>query len=114
PSAALSPSCYSCWLSVLALHQSFPTRRSSDVAGRCPFSSCHRGSDTRIRAGDTRQNQASTALLYQLKTTLPRQRPSRRQPWQKSDRTSTRLNSSHVWSSYAVLFLKKTTTALRD
>src|SRR5699024_12827373 len=73
----------------LALH-SFPTRRSSDLL---------RGGRS-VRARKPRPSTDGRS---------PRRKPLRSMPEQnvKGDRKSTRLNSSHVSSSYAVFCLKK-------
>src|SRR5690349_22487778 len=79
-----------CWPGPRGLH-SFPTRRSSDLAGR---------SDR--RSGRTHHGLHAPSL----ESGPPRLSPS--------DRKSTRLNSSHVEISYAVFCLKKKTTDMQE
>src|SRR5690349_22841189 len=70
---------------------SFPTRRSSDLAGKPPDSA--RPKATRLCPAADRAPRAA--------------RNRARLPPFGEDRKSTRLNSSHVESSYAVFCLKK-------
>src|SRR5690606_41599017 len=85
-----------------AVH-SFPTRRSSDLR---PPQGCRRGADPhpdRDRHLDHRPLGPGGGTREQLQRAAP---PAW---WQghREDRKSTRLNSSHVKISYAVVCLKK-------
>src|SRR5205807_10332178 len=85
---------------------SFPTRRSSDLAGRAHHN--NRLAFLQMRheaAGDAElerdERQQASLLVYP--------RACQRDPLheQRKDRKSTRLNSSHLVISYAVFCLKK-------
>src|SRR5437899_10204783 len=76
-----------------ALH-SFPTRRSSDLAGDRPVA------DARVR-GRAVLREAAVEVL------AGRGRHARGAADARRDRKSTRLNSSHLGISYAVFCLKK-------
>src|SRR5207247_11257598 len=75
---------------------SFPTRRSSDLAAR---GVCARARADLVDLPLERRHRArnGTAARWRLSSG-------------KSDRKSTRLNSSHEWISYAVFCLKKKNT----
>src|SRR5690554_7308600 len=86
------------WLIVLHLDPlSFPTRRSSDLKRRHRHHLRHQASDEGVvhrqhQGGNHhRRNQQDEKALFS----------------QSLDRKSTRLNSSHVRTSYAVFCLKK-------
>src|SRR5205814_5277883 len=86
---------------------SFPTRRSSDLAFRCPVAA--RIVDKNLAhelGGNGKEMSAAlplrTAHPDQAKVRLMHQRGALVQ-----DRKSTRLNSSHLGISYAVFCLKK-------
>src|SRR5438105_12142727 len=68
---------------------SFPTRRSSDLAA-----AQHDGADHRVQGAEVRDRSGA----------VPRGAGGHAA---SADRKSTRLNSSHEWSSYAVFCLKK-------
>src|SRR5699024_11359418 len=84
---------------------SFPTRRSSDLGGaegagdRCPAGR----RDRRAAAAD--QDRVEKIHATAAETVQARNRAAKA----RGDRKSTRLNSSHVSSSYAVFCLKKKT-----
>src|SRR5690606_42017811 len=84
-----------------ALH-SFPTRRSSDL-GAVGAARGGRGRAARLRVGKALLD------LYQAGREGPPAAPGTAQGvrQRRGDRKSTRLNSSHVKSSYAVFCLKK-------
>src|SRR5207253_11443127 len=87
---------------------SFPTRRSSDLEGRCRgLGSCDR--DQVAQRAEPRERLAlelADALARQVELVPDRlERP--RLALEAEDRKSTRLNSSHVASSYAVVRLEK-------
>src|SRR5690606_42156495 len=81
------------WSAVLRVLHSFPTRRSSDLPRGGLLLDRYR---LRAIHGALRRGQAST-----------RPAPPVVFPGHHRDRKSTRLNSSHVKSSYAVFCLKK-------
>src|SRR5207247_10746145 len=82
-----------------SLH-SFPTRRSSDLRQG-------RGADGQLATGRTR-----TRLPVHAHGALDVPECQRAQGEPRiPDRKSTRLNSSHEWTSYAVFCLKEKTTA---
>src|SRR5439155_20374945 len=85
---------YSCYGAHRHLH-SFPTRRSSDLGH------CHTGPPAAL--GDRRLEPIRSSAHTRRPPCLPIRPPLR-------DRKSTRLNSSHVAISYAVLCLKKKNT----
>src|SRR5699024_12274026 len=85
---------------------SFPTRRSSDLGRRwsfprshqrCPTSGCSSGLPAQCHGEECGEDRVSLGGFWG-RCPLPK------------DRKSTRLNSSHVSSSYAVFCLKKKTT----
>src|SRR5207248_7179905 len=83
---------------------SFPTRRSSDLAGALSGDGRSRGYPSaarglRLEASADGLDRTDEALLTQDRLEVPRQ--------QIPDRKSTRLNSSHRTSSYAVFCFKK-------
>src|SRR5690349_23621117 len=84
-----SPASFSCSGGPRDLH-SFPTRRSSDLAA------------------------AEAEIPAQLDLGWSRGEPRRRIEHDGRDRKSTRLNSSHVETSYAVFCLKKKKNLLRS
>src|SRR5207247_10723622 len=89
----VTPYFFTCSLAPPALH-SFPTRRSSDLAGGCRA----RG---RPQAIEDHNGENATQDAR-------RQRAHGRPEGEDGlDRKSTRLNSSHEWISYAVFCLKK-------
>src|SRR5205807_8768370 len=79
----------------LLVLRSFPTRRSSDLLSWCDLSS---GGGRGGTAGACRWGPGGNRLVCQ------RSSPRADKP---IDRKSTRLNSSHLVSSYAVFCLKK-------
>src|SRR5690606_41294923 len=105
----LSTSCY-------AVHpdrHSFPTRRSSDLAGSRDLSSvcCRRTSclpDLSIESGFGREPDEGADRKMRRRQRVGRSPKSGIRP--ARDRKSTRLNSSHVKISYAVFCLKKKKT----
>src|SRR5438105_10121144 len=78
---------------------SFPTRRSSDLH----FGGCL----ARAAVGRTLQAHAAGAHLRESRFKPKTHGRPRRSETAARDRKSTRLNSSHEWSSYAVFCLKK-------
>src|SRR5438876_8550790 len=79
---------------------SFPTRRSSDLERRAATRARSRGSSAR-GAGKQRS--------YVSSRTERNRSPASSRSARRRDRKSTRLNSSHPSSSYAVFCLKKET-----
>src|SRR5947209_17305035 len=77
---------------------SFPTRRSSDLQRRL-LAGRHGREAVRLRWS------ARDDVQFHLRA--PVGGPAERRPKMKLDRKSTRLNSSHANSSYAVFCLKK-------
>src|SRR5947207_9363981 len=91
---------------ILYLH-SFPTRRSSDLAHAARA------------AGAARRGHLPDPSRY--RGDRPRGVPAHRGPWRggmdardRSDRKSTRLNSSHTVISYAVFCLNKKNSQISD
>src|SRR5207249_10683872 len=93
---------------------SFPTRRSSDLGLRrrrtCPLPMAARSHS--VSGRDTTHNMSGTSQpcspsAQTPRTTTPSRYGSfnRDQDMNRQDRRSTRLNSSHVWISYAVFCL---------
>src|SRR5690606_39961986 len=85
---------------------SFPTRRSSDLAG-----------NRRRGGGRRRTRRVARGSEHEEKAPAPRPSAPRPDGWvhrppapASQDRKSTRLNSSHVKISYAVFCLKKKQT----
>src|SRR5690606_41470012 len=107
--------CSEFFLSSSARHpspRSFPTRRSSDLARFLPRDEV----DPILRASNTAgwvlnlQDQANKDLLDRkllLDSAFAQMRAAIATMHARQDRKSTRLNSSHVKSSYAVFCLKK-------
>src|SRR5690349_22848349 len=93
---------------------SFPTRRSSDLHGECHHQPPpHRPPDIGwARGGKRRLSLRAVAGIAEQLESL--NGAFRRAPSQYPDRKSTRLNSSHVETSYAVFCLKKKTNTMRD
>src|SRR5690349_22973318 len=90
-------SCHICDL------HSFPTRRSSDLTFAGPKKSS---------AFFNRSAPSSARSIYSSITPAPKLPPFMKLQWKShsingTDRKSTRLNSSHVETSYAVFCLKK-------
>src|SRR5207247_8397776 len=79
----------------------FPTRRSSDLV----VSSTSGG--TRISTSIASSTSATPATVPTPSTWPCTKCPPKRSPKSRTDRKSTRLNSSHEWISYAVFCLKK-------
>src|SRR5207302_10111087 len=94
---------------LLHLHH-FPTRRSSDLAGE-PCRSCPPAGAVSAAAGRTGRGAPRTRDARGARDTEGDRTPacaaSARSSHTHPDRKSTRLNSSHVKSSYAVFCLKK-------
>src|SRR5207247_5085762 len=93
---------------------SFPTRRSSDLLDRLPnlmadFRLCHRES-ARVHASPAVHAPFATTGFLRSQFRIPREPPREDQKagvrHHAVDRKSTRLNSSHEWTSYAVFCLK--------
>src|SRR5204862_8069674 len=84
---------------------SFPTRRSSDLSEIVPPGAA----PTPPAPSRLAFPQVTASVIFPLAETLTRNASSPPTPWPVSarDRKSTRLNSSHVEISYAVLCLKK-------
>src|SRR5687768_18292292 len=91
----------------------FPTRRSSDLRGRARSLAEH----ARARDGATLAGILAATAGAPVSLALAERR--RRRPWDgdalqawlaRTDRKSTRLNSSHGYISYAVFCLKKNRT----
>src|SRR5207247_8505510 len=80
---------------------SFPTRRSSDLSSTRTQTTWLRSMSTRAASSDEERPVA-----------IPTRSSARPRTLRAStDRKSTRLNSSHEWSSYAVFCLQNKTTA---
>src|SRR5690606_40417186 len=105
------PSSAPCYSALRALH-SFPTRRSSDLHGPRPLASAlldraHGGAQG-VQRPWLRQRRCATRAHMFLLCSFRIQDEARREGGKEgTDRKSTRLNSSHVKSSYAVFCLKK-------
>src|SRR5207248_10059504 len=87
------------------VRHSFPTRRSSDLAVRkegVPFTFAGRAREVNLEVIPFRSGPARERYFIVLFTTAPEP-----EPVPKGDRKSTRLNSSHRTTSYAVFCLKK-------
>src|SRR5690349_24249933 len=92
---------------------SFPTRRSSDLLKLVLTNCCEQTFNCISIDGDTSTND-TVLLLASGRSGVRLERPSARKDFSdallrvcQSDRKSTRLNSSHVESSYAVFCLKQ-------
>src|SRR5207302_10212173 len=98
--------------SALGYLRSVPTRRSSDLSGVCGEGRRLQPLSSRLRR-DGRRWQRLQAAPGREDHRLPSLEPGlepleqRRRPRRGRDRKSTRLNSSHVKISYAVVCLKK-------
>src|SRR5439155_25669497 len=95
---------------VTAVLPSFPTRRSSDLQDPpCPRAEAHvSGRPGRGTAGIPQRNQRMGERPC-LSAVVNRRARRRARRGSHRDRKSTRLNSSHVATSYAVFCLKKKT-----
>src|SRR5690606_40041006 len=94
--------------------RSFPTRRSSDLGRRGLSLRLHRllspvlGKHTAAvlrRGGENNPRPPRGATPLPVSTPARSRRPQNPGLWKTADRKSTRLNSSHVKSSYAVFCL---------
>src|SRR5699024_12105105 len=90
---------------VLGAVHSFPTRRSSDL-GRSETRSHNRGSPPSGYLPGARRSARPSARRGSCGCP-PSSRRRAGSPAERRDRKSTRLNSSHVSTSYAVFCLKK-------
>src|SRR5205807_2968194 len=90
---------------------SFPTRRSSDLIPDCTpaTKACPRDYDAISRRRKRQPGEASRIAGRRDSRGLPNRETAVRSPdrWRRTDRKSTRLNSSHLVTSYAVFCLKK-------
>src|SRR5439155_19456718 len=94
---------FCCHAAHRSLH-SFPTRRSSDLAG-APSRRRSRGSPPAARPRHQHVSERAAYGLRPAESRDPDAENGRR--GRAKDRKSTRLNSSHVAISYAVFCLKK-------
>src|SRR5207302_10131162 len=90
--------------------RSFPTRRSSDLASSADPSCCRNVIPRRHPVVTVRRYQAARRTLEARHGSLDAAPPSPPDPPRSvKDRKSTRLNSSHVKTAYAVFCLQKKT-----
>src|SRR5690606_40388017 len=90
---------------------SLPTRHSSDLGNEAPAATDPQESreERKTLADQAFEDQHVTELMNQLQMPPEQARPFIERNFKKldEDRKSTRLNSSHVKTSYAVFCLKK-------
>src|SRR5688500_19216123 len=96
-------SCFSFHLHHRA-HHSFPTRRSSDLHGRGGLWAVRAAGGSGLGLASSFRPRPGVAPYYIVEQGIKKKLKGR---LSYSDRKSTRLNSSHLVSSYAVFCLKK-------